>query len=209
MSLSRYNKQYLGYLNKYPLLTKSLTSAVFCGLNETVATFLAGESQSSKVLGVSIPHAVLSKLFTMVFYGAFIITPLSHQMYGVLNRVFGNRLLPKMKIAQLITSLSTITPALVAVYTTWLSLINGYRPGAGNTLGQELGRAFEAVKIGMKRSYTQLLKLSVLTSLFTLSVAQNFIAPDLWVVWFTVVYFILGTFQNYKLKMRLKLKKTD
>ena len=70
ITMSSLNAQYLAYLIKYPLLTKSITSGVFSGLNETVASVLTNEFQETKVAGIKIKHVFTQKLLTMIIYGS-------------------------------------------------------------------------------------------------------------------------------------------
>ncbi|CAH2353380.1 hypothetical protein CLIB1423_10S03686 [[Candida] railenensis] len=216
------NAQYLNYLAKYPLLTKSVTAAVLSGLNETLASVLAKDIKTAKIKGITVKHVLSPKILTMMIYGAFIITPTSHYLYGILNTIFkGPKLSVKMKIAQIATSLCTITPILSGIFTSWISLINNYSfpsvPHKGGIQNyhradykQELLNMKTAVCAGLKKNYLVVLKSSVVTSLVTLSVAQNFIKPELWVVFFNVVYFVLGTVQNTKIKLsQIKQSKED
>lgn len=154
-----------------------------------------------------------AKILTMMFYGAFIVTPTSHYLYGVLNKIFkGPNLSVRMKVAQIVTSLCTITPLLSAIFTSWLSVINNYAfPSIPHKqiqnyhwadVKQELVNMRRIVLVGLRTNYAAILKSSVATSLCTLVVAQNFVEPELWVVFFNAVYFVLGTYQNTKLKLR-------
>ncbi|CAK7904545.1 hypothetical protein CAAN1_13S00848 [[Candida] anglica] len=213
------NAQYLAYLAKYPLLTKSVTAAALSGLNETLASTLAKDIKTVKIAGIKVKHVLSPKIVTMMIYGAFIVTPTSHYLYGVLNRIFkGPNLTLPMKIAQIITSLCTITPTLSALFTSWISLINNYSLPSHKQLQnlhlsdikEELGKMAQIISIGLQRNYFGILKSSVVTSICTLTIAQNFIKPELWVVFFNVVYFVLGTIQNTKIKLsEKKIEKKD
>lgn len=199
------NKKYLACLVAYPLLTKSVTAGVLGALNESLATALSGDYKtlSFPVLGrkVQIKHVVSPKIVSMVIYGALISTPISHTLYGILNRVFSGNMTPLKKLLQLLTSLLTITPTITAVFVAWLSFINGYSlPSGASLLTKEVAKIACLVKTGLKNNYFGMLKTSVSTSLVSLVIAQNFIQPELWVVFFNLVYFVLGTVQNTKLK---------
>lgn len=210
--MSSLNAQYVSYLTKYPLFTKSVTAAVLSGLNETLASVLAKDIKKSTIKGVTIKHVLSPKILTMMVYGAFIVTPTSHYLYGVLNKIFkGPNLTLKLKIAQIATSLCTITPLLSAIFTSWISLINNYSLPSfkGFSLREELCKVKKVVGSGLKNNYFGILKSSVITSLFSLIVAQNFIKPELWVVFFNVVYFVLGTIQNTKIKLSQRKKEKE
>lgn len=203
MSLATANAAYLAYLNKYPLLTKSITAGVLNGLNELIASLVSKDMSSFKL-------SLNTKIVKMIIYGACILTPISHNLYGTLNRVFGNagKLSPAMKILQIATSLATISPIISGIFTSWLSLINNYQPssnkneGLGEKIKAELFNARQIVVRGLKQDYWRILRGSVTTNCVCLLVAQTYIDPQLWVVFFNCVYFVLNTYQNTKMKMQ-------
>ncbi|CCE83893.1 Piso0_004490 [Millerozyma farinosa CBS 7064] len=206
MSLSKVNKQYLAYLSKYPLVTKSITAGVLAGLNETLASLVAGDIKKVQVGRFQIRHVLSPKIVTMVVYGSLILTPVSHKLYGILNRVFGGpNISKKMKIAQIASSLCFITPTLSAIFATWISLLNGYTPSfSSTTASAELAKIKSVVVRALKTTYPPILRSSLVTSLCCMVVAQNFIEPELWVVFFNFVYFVLGTVQNTRVKLASK-----
>ena len=193
------NAQYLAYLMQYPLLTKSATSGVFNGLNETVSSIITNEYKETKICGIKVKHVFSAKLLKMIIYGALIATPISHNMYAVINKIYKPPLTKKQKILQLLTSLLTVTPTISACFVSWISIINNYQRTSCNPIA-ELRKILFIVKAGLKKGYLPVLKSSLTTSFFALLVAQNFIRPELWVVFFNLVYFCLGTYQNTKLK---------
>ncbi|CAI5758406.1 unnamed protein product [Candida verbasci] len=206
-SLAKLNAQYVQYIIKYPLLTKSITTGIFCGLNETISSILTGEYKESKILGINIKHVISKKLVKMIIYGSLIATPISHYLYYIINnKIFIAPLTSKQKVLQILTSLSTVTPILSACFVSWISLINNYTPGKED-LSTELKRIKNVVSTGLKKGYFSVLKTSLITSLFALIVAQRFVPPELWVVFFNLVYFIMGTYQNTKLKNLQKLNR--
>ncbi|CCG23588.1 hypothetical protein CORT_0D07550 [Candida orthopsilosis Co 90-125] len=198
-TLQALNAQYLAYLMQYPLLTKSITSGIFSGLNETVSSIITNEYKETKVLGIKVKHVFSEKLLKMIIYGALIATPISHNMYAVINKIYKPPLTKRQKILQLLTSLSTVTPTISACFVSWISIINNYKRTSCNPV-IELKKILFIVKAGLKKGYLPVLKSSLSTSFFALLVAQNFIRPELWVVFFNLVYFVLGTYQNTKLK---------
>lgn len=206
MSLLKVNKQYLAYLSKYPLVTKSVTAGVLAGLNETLASLVAGDIKKVQVVRFQVRHVLSPKIVTMVVYGSLILTPVSHKLYGILNRVFGGpNISKKMKIAQVASSLCFITPTLSAIFATWISLLNGYTPSfSGTTASAELAKIKLVVIHALKTAYPPILRSSLVTSLCCMVVAQNFIEPELWVVFFNFVYFVLGTVQNTRVKLASK-----
>ncbi|WLF78557.1 hypothetical protein PVL30_002297 [Lodderomyces elongisporus] len=165
---------------------------------------VTGDYKETKICGINVKHVLSSKLLKMIIYGSLIATPISHNMYAVINKIFKAPLTPKQKILQILTSLLTVTPTLAACFVSWISLINNYRPGKEFNLKNELYRIYTIVKAGLRKGYLPVLKSSLVTSFFALIVAQKFVKPELWVVFFNLVYFVLGTYQNTKLKMQQK-----
>lgn len=199
MGFSSVNRTYLNYLAKNPLVTKSLTAGVANGLNEIIASIISKDYSGLKGSD--------NKVMKMVIYGSLILTPLSHNMYGVLNKAFGTKLSFKMKMLQILVSVSTITPLISAVFTCWLALINNYKLKSLLTiqdLRTELRKMVEVMKSGLIANYPRNVKSSILTNVGCLVVAQNYVHPELWVVFFTFVFFLLGTYQNTRQKMALK-----
>lgn len=204
--MARLNDEYLKYLSRYPLLTKSITAGILAALNESIASLVTKDIKTQKITvrnrTIQLKHVFSPKILTMILYGSLIVTPISHVMYGFINKIFkGPNLSKTKKIGQILTSLSTVTPALGAIYVSWLSIINNYE-----TWSQDIKKIPLVVKQGLKQSYFTILKTSVMTSLVSLTIAQNFIDPELWVVFFNFVYFIIGTFQNIKVKKAQQLK---
>lgn len=198
------NKKYLDSLQKYPLLTKSATAAVLAALNEMIASGVSGDIKKTRIqlFGNTreIRHVLSPKIVSMVVYGALIVTPISHTLYKILNRIFLGKLSPLMKLAQLATSLCTISPILSAVYVSWLSIINGYT-GTSKVSPKCLA---QMVKTGLKNNFFAVYKTSLLTLVVAMTIAQNFLPPQLWVVFFSLVYFVVGTVQNTRFKLKQK-----
>lgn len=200
MSFSSANAVYLQYLAKYPLLTKSITAGVLNGLNELIASIISRDFSSFKL-------SLNNKIVKMVLYGSLILTPISHNLYGILNKVYGSKLSPLLKICQVLTSVCTIQPIISAIFTAWISVINEFQPSSKiedvDDLKHELTNLQHIIKKGLWNNYSRNLKSSVITNCISLSIAQNFLKPELWVVFFNIVYFVLGTYQNTKIKMKM------
>ncbi|CAH6720719.1 hypothetical protein CLIB1444_04S06370 [[Candida] jaroonii] len=204
MGFKTLNKTYLENLAKNPLITKSVTAGVANGLNEVLASIISKDYSGLK--------GTDNKVIKMVIYGSLILTPLSHNMYAALNKVFGNKLSFKMKMLQILVSVTTITPFISAVFTCWLALINNYNIKslvATEDLKMELKKMLKVMKAGLLANYPRNVKSSVITNIGCLLVAQNYIQPELWVVFFTFVFFLLGTYQNTKQKIASQKKAKD
>ncbi|KAI5959081.1 uncharacterized protein KGF55_005572 [Candida pseudojiufengensis] len=200
-TLGSLNAEYLTYLVKYPLLTKSITSGILSGLNETISSAITNEYQESKILGFKVKHVFSPKLINMIIYGALISTPISHNLYAIINKIFTPPLTSKGKILRLLTSLFTVTPIITGCFVSWIAIINNYKPNlkSFNPIN-EIFRIYKIIVGGLKKGYLTTLKTSLTVSFVSLIVANNYIQPELWVVFFNVVYFVLGTYQNTKLK---------
>ena len=135
-------------------------------------------------------------------------TPISHHLYGLLNRAFvGRKMTLKMKIAQVLSSLMFISPLLSGIFTSWLALTNNYRVSTTNlNFVEEFKRIVNIIASGLNNSYLPILKTSVFTSLWSFVTAQTFLDPEIWVVFFTFVYFVLGTVQNTRVKLMQRQK---
>ncbi|KAK6464433.1 hypothetical protein DFJ63DRAFT_311740 [Scheffersomyces coipomensis] len=218
-TLKSLNTQYLISLSKYPLFTKAVTAGSFAALNEILSSIITDELQEQVIFkDYKVKHFFTPKLITMIIYGSFIATPIAHYLYEIINKkLFVGKLSGIQSILKILTSLSTVTPLLAACYTSWISLINNYQfPSSckDTSISKELSKILYIVKLGLKKGYPTVLKSSLVTSFFSLIVAQKFVPPELWVVFFNVIYFILGTYQNTKLKLlqkkqRLEQEKTE
>lgn len=208
MSLKSLNAKYLGYLAAAPLLTKSITAGCFSGLNEIISSTITNDFAEVTIAGVKVKHFLTPKLLTMIIYGSLIATPISHNLYAVINKIFKAPLSPAQKLLQILTSLSTVTPILAGCFTAWIALINNYKP-TGASACEELKRAFRIAKYALTHNYLPILRSSLVTSSVSLVIAQKFVRPELWVVFFNFVYFVLGTYQNTKLKKIQKLQRAQ
>lgn len=212
------NGLYLLYLKKYPLLTKSVTAGVLAALNESIASLVTRDLKTKtitvKTKQYSIKHVFSPKILTMIVYGSLIVTPITHNMYAALNKIFkGPNLSKAMKLLQIATSLCTVTPLVSAIYVSWLSIINDYdffKLFRGKSV--DWNENFQEIKSivinGLKKNYFAVVRTSAMTSVVTLAFAQNFLKPEMWVVFFNFVYFVLGTIQNIRVKRSQKQSKS-
>lgn len=208
-TLSQLNLQYLQYLAKYPLLTKSVTGACLGGLNEIVASIIAGDVQEVTLFdSIKVKNLITPKVIGLFIYGFCMSTPISHYMYGIINQLYAGPPSTAKKVAQILTSLCTVTPTISAVYVLWIGLLNTYRPGKAGSIGGEIDRILAIIKASLKNSFGTMYKTSFVTSGLSLIIAQKYFPPELWVVFFSLVSFCVGTFQNTKIKRRnLALKR--
>lgn len=196
------NRKYLKALAKQPLLTKSVTAGLLALLNELIASMLSKDYKVTRIKNREIRHFFSYKIIGMVVYGSLIITPLSDKLYGLSNRIFRrSRMSSFMKCAQILSSLVCIQPILSAVFTLWLSVVNNYHVSSPHTtLSGELRKILAILRTGLTKNYFRILRSSMVTSFCTLVFANVYLAPETWITFFTIVYFVLGTIQNTKVK---------
>lgn len=218
------NSLYLYYLLKQPLLTKSCTTASLVALNEIISTILAGDMRKLTVFTgsskVSVKHPFSRKVLLMALYGCLINAPLSHYGYNVLNKVFKAPLGPTKRLAQILVSLMTMTPLMSTLMVSYVSLVNSqklslekvyanYRATGLASLKKSFAAASEQVSAALHNNLIKVVKSSLVTSPVAMAVAQNYVPPQLWVVFFNFIYFVLGTYQNTMVKRTLKQGKVN
>ncbi|MCH0629954.1 Mpv17/PMP22 family protein [Kocuria palustris] len=202
-SLAALNAQYLAYLAKYPLLTKSVTAGILGALNEIIASVVTGDVPEITLFGdVKVKNLLTKKTIGLAIYGFCLLTPISHYMYGIINEIFAGPPSTLKKVLQILTSLLTVTSSVCAVYTSWVGLLNNYVPGKAGSISGEVANILNIIKVSMKTNYLNVYKTSFVTSGLSLIIAQKYLPPQLWVVFFSVVGFVVGTFQNAKMKRR-------
>jgi len=64
-------------------------------------------------------------------------------------------------------------------------------------------KTWEEVKTAVKRAFFPVLRVASVSSPLSMLVAQNFLPPELWVPWFNIVAFTLGTTFNVIAKRKL------
>lgn len=190
------NQLYLSYLAKHPLATKSITAAVLATLNESIATSITDLKRKDK-RSQFLESKVLKKVLQMLIYASLFVTPVSHVYYKQLTRFFKGKLTWKLKVLQILTSLVTLSPFLSVAYVSWISAIN-----ADNNASKTFSSIMASVTKGLRNNFWLVYRSSAITSTIAIAVAQVLIPTELWVVFFNLVYFVLGTYQNTKMKLR-------
>lgn len=216
---------YLHLLSKYPLVTKGLTAAVLASLNEQIASAVAGDVKTTQVavplgsrkMAVRIRHTLTWRVVLMAAYGFAVATPILHYGYAVLNKAFPQPLLPRTKVAQILALLATITPANALAFLTFTALVNmpagtgvlllaaRYREQGAAGVVAELRRLAAAVATNLHNNLATVLRTLWVVLPLAMALAQRLLDPRVWVVFFNVVFFVLGTVQNLLVKMRLRL----
>ncbi|CAO1617695.1 unnamed protein product [Sympodiomycopsis kandeliae] len=201
--------RYLSALNANPLRTKMITSGVLSALAEVLAGHLAGVASSKKSESSSSRHTssgitqqlsthvnqVLTTLglndraLKMFIYGYAISAPLGHVMTGLLQKAFAGKTTPKDKILQIITSSLTVTVIANVVYLASMAVVNG-------------ARSVDKILLVVKSGIWRMLQISWLTSPAALAFAQNYLQPQLWEPFFTLLRFFLSTYFNTMAKKK-------
>jgi len=181
---------YLSQLAVRPLQTKMATSGVLSFLQEVLASRLARLSQQpAEKAAARITHEsiVSSKAWKMAIYGAFVSAPMGHLLVGTLQKTFAGKTSKLARFGQVLASNIFVAPIQAFVYLVSMCVINGLRDP-------------QTILQSVKARYFSVLKISWVTSPLAILVAQTFIPPELWVPWFNLVTFSVGTYLNMRLK---------
>ncbi|KAG9121193.1 hypothetical protein FRC07_002954 [Ceratobasidium sp. 392] len=117
-----------------------------------------------------------ARAIKLAIYGFFISAPMGHFFVGLLQRAFAGRTSAGAKIAQIL-----------AMYLASMAIVNGAKT------------TDEIVKT-VKGGFMKLIRIQWVTSPLAMVFAQKFLAPELWVPFFNMIQFTLGTFFNTQLK---------
>ncbi|GAA5827082.1 hypothetical protein JCM11251_002235 [Rhodosporidiobolus azoricus] len=186
---------YLASLATRPLLTKSCTSGALSILSEVIAGHVAGSPPpplSAKERTGILPLDVLKrnhKAIKLGLYGFFISAPLGHTLLNILQKFFKGKTSTKSKLLMILCSNIFISPVLQSVYIAAMAIINGATTPA-------------AIANAWKMSIWRVMKLSWVVSTVTMAIAQKFLAPEIWVPFFTLCGQTVGTVINVGVKKR-------
>ncbi|SCU91561.1 LAFA_0F04500g1_1 [Lachancea sp. 'fantastica'] len=211
MSMQKSNNNpvlvYNSLLARRPLLTKIATGAILSALSElisqctTTSTRKTDEKHTTGLQGIKafLQKPKYRKLLAMLLYGGIVNAPINHFFYQWLTLFTSRRVAPKWRrLAQLCGSWFVISPVQVFGLLTALTLVN-LEPG--ETRGGLVKEKVKAVRNSLHTRYGPMLTSSILSSTVFVSVAQQFIAPEKWSVFFSFAYAMLNTGQNIYMKM--------
>lgn len=142
-----------------------------------------GVGRVLKELGVS------TKALQMATYGALISAPLSHFFTGFFQRLFKGRTGLAARLGQIVLMQVIQSPITAVIYLSSMAVINGAR---------SLGSVIKVVQMGLPN----VLKSMWISSPIAIALAQTFLPPETWVVWFNMVSFVIGTYMTTQLKKR-------
>ncbi|TDZ29135.1 PXMP2/4 family protein 3 [Colletotrichum sidae] len=171
-----YLAAYIKQLEENPLRTKMLTAGTLAGAQELIASFLAKDRNKHG-------NYFTSRVPKMAAYGAIVSAPLGHFLIWALQKTFAGRTSLRAKILQIIVSNLIIAPIQNSVYLTAMALIAG-------------AKTYHQVRATVKVGFWKVMKVSWITSPLCLAFAQKFLPDQLWVPFFNLVAFIIGTYIN-------------
>ncbi|KAI0257661.1 hypothetical protein BJV78DRAFT_1164202, partial [Lactifluus subvellereus] len=184
---------YLAQLSQHPLRTKALTTGTLCFLQEVLGSHLANvpvrqPAKDAPFYSHALARAkVDARAVKMAVYGLLVSAPLSHVLVGRLQKAFAGRTGRAAKIGQVVASNLIVSPIQAASYLASLAVIGG-------------ARSWNDVKKTVKGGFVPVIRVMWVSSPLSIVFAQNFISPELWVPFFNLVSFVLGTYFNTRLK---------
>ncbi|KAF8425193.1 hypothetical protein EV426DRAFT_632526 [Tirmania nivea] len=185
---------YLKQLQRNPLRTKMITSGTLHGLQELLASIIAKDRpRNGTYLTTRVPN--------MALYGSLISAPLGHVLVTLLQKAFAGKTSTKAKVLQIIVSNLIVSPIQNTVYLVCMAIIAG-------------ARTFHQVRATVKAGFMPVMKISWCTSPLALMFAQRFLPPHIWVPFFNLISFVIGTYINTMTKKKritaiLKKKKNS
>ncbi|KAI9513035.1 hypothetical protein F5148DRAFT_972365 [Russula earlei] len=187
---------YLAQLSQHPLRTKALTTGTLCFLQEVLGSHLAGVSARRPPKDAPLYSHVLARAkvdaraVKMALYGFLVSAPLSHVLVGQLQKAFAGRTGRAAKLGQVVASNVIVSPIQTFFYLASLSVIGG-------------AKSWNEVQRTVKAGFLPVLKVMWVSSPLSIAFAQNFLSPELWVPFFNLVSFVLGTYFNTKMKRQI------
>ncbi|KAF8273912.1 hypothetical protein EI94DRAFT_1676084 [Lactarius quietus] len=184
---------YLAQLSAHPLRTKALTTGTLCFLQEVLGSHLADAPvpQPAKDAPFFIHALARAKVDTraikMALYGLLVSAPLGHILVSELQKAFAGRTGRGAKIGQVVASNLIVAPIQAVSYLASLAVIGG-------------AKSWGEVKKTVRGGFFPVIRVMWISSPLSLVFAQKFLSPELWVPFFNLVSFVLGTYFNTKMK---------
>jgi len=187
--------QYVLQLATHPLRTKAATTGALLFIQEVLSSHLAGVRPSKPAKDAS-PMArsltaahINAKALKMAAYGALISAPLSHYLSGALQRIFAGKTSRSAKAAYILCNNTFVAPIQTVVYLASIAIING-------------AKSFEDIKRTVKNGFMTMIRITWVASPLTMEIARKYVPIELWVPFFSIVQFVIGTYFATKGKMR-------
>jgi len=191
---------YLQQLSARPVLTKSVTSGLLSFISEIIAAQVAGSPppRLSPKERTGIPPIDLlkqnHKALKLAAYGFFISAPMGHALLSLLQKAFAGKTSARAKVLMILVSNICISPIQQSVYIAAMAIIAGANTPA-------------AVLRAWKMSFWPVMRLTWVISTTSMAIAQKFLAPELWVPFFTTIGVTVGTFINVQTKKKALIAK--
>ncbi|SCU78801.1 LANO_0A04060g1_1 [Lachancea nothofagi CBS 11611] len=209
LQLSKTNPaaKYNVLLKRYPLTTKMVTGAVLGAISELISQYTTPSKDENaqnpttviQKLVLLLQKTKFRKLLAMFLYGGLVNAPINHFFYQWITIFTDRRVSSKWKrLSQLCGSWFVVSPIQVFGLITALTLVNM------DSQKSQLCQKLAAVKATLRNKYGPMLTSSVISSTAFVSIAQQFISPDKWSVFFSFAYAVLNTGQNIYMKMAPK-----
>ncbi|KAB5593626.1 hypothetical protein CTheo_2919 [Ceratobasidium theobromae] len=181
---------YLKQLGARPLTTKAVTSGILSFLQEILASHLARTPSARPPKDAPAYAHVLAaakidmRALKLAMYGFFVSAPMGHFFVGLLQRAFAGRTGTGAKIAQILASNLIVAPIQCAAS---MAVVNGAKT------------TDEIIKT-VKGGFMKVIRIQWITSPLAMVIAQKFLAPELWVPFFNMIQFAMGTLFNTQIK---------
>jgi peroxisomal membrane protein 2 len=185
--------RYLLQLTTHPLRTKAVTTGILSFLQEVLGSNIAGVPAKRLPKDASFLAQVLARLhidvraLKMAIYGFLVSAPLGHVLVGALQKAFAGKTSPAAKIGQILASNLLVAPIQTCAFLSSMAIING-------------AKTKDEVLKTVKGGFFSVIRITWVMSPLSLTIAQNFLPPELWVPFFNAVQFVLGTYFNTKVK---------
>ena len=180
-----------------------LTSGSLAALQEVLSSWIARDRSKHG-------HYINSRIPKMALYGAFISAPLGHFLIRILQRLFSGRTSLRAKILQILVSNlivhwppspntahgtsnlpphPQISPIQNSVYLASMAVIAG-------------ARRWHQISATVRAGFIPVMRVSWITSPIALAFAQKFLPEYMWVPFFNIIAFVIGTYINTHTKRK-------
>jgi hypothetical protein len=159
-----------------------LTSGSLAGLQELLASWIAHDRNKSG-------GYFTSRIPKMALYGAFISAPMGHFLNRILNHFFMKRTSVKAKVLQILASNLIVAPIQNVVYLIFMALIAG-------------ARTYHQIRATVRAGFFPVMRVTWIASPVSLAFAEAFLPEKVWVPFFNLIAFVIGTYINAHTKKK-------
>ncbi|KAI5123564.1 hypothetical protein M0805_003383 [Coniferiporia weirii] len=192
---------YTAQLATHPLRTKAITAGTLCFIQEVLASHIAKTpvqrppKSAPRVVHALANARVDTKALKMALYGFLVSAPLGHLLVSLLQRAFAGKTGVRARIGQILCSNLLVAPIQSTVYLTSMAVVNG-------------AKSVDDVIRTVKSGFMSVMRMTWVTSPLAMVIAQTFIPQELWVPFFNLVGFVLGSYFTVRVKSaRLQAEK--